>query len=159
MGKTVGAEKYNVVICMGAGSAFGGTRGMITRLKNSLHSGGRLVIDSGYWKCSPDPDYLEFLGTTADFYGGYAEPIRLGIEAGLEFIYGRAANQDEWDHFEGIYLQAIIRYLQKNPGDPDSKAIRQRIYSWRDGYYKWGARYSWLWHLCFFDALKLSFPI
>lgn len=61
-----------------------------------------------------------------------------GLDLGLEFLYGRASSQDEWDHFEGLYLQSMMRYLNNNPDDPDYNEMKIRMENWRDAYYKWG---------------------
>lgn len=63
---------YDLVICMGAGSAFGGPLETLKALKSITKEKGLILLDNGYWKKEPDKGYLDFLGIEAEVYGKYS---------------------------------------------------------------------------------------
>lgn len=134
----VSEDSLDLAICMGGGSAFGSFEACLRALKSLAKPGGLVLVDNGYWKQSPAPEYLELLGCEASIYQDHGHNRELGREQGLIPIYSRTSSQSEWDHFEGLYCQGIERYVAKAPEDPDAEAFLRRIRRWREAYFKWG---------------------
>jgi hypothetical protein len=103
-----------------------------------VRPGGHILVGQGYWRQPPSQAYLDFLGASPDDYATHADTFRKGAEAGLRPLYAAVSNQDEWDHYEGLYARAVERYIHANPTDRDRTALRTRIAQWREGYLTWG---------------------
>ncbi len=130
-------EGFDVVSCLGA-RPFGAYRDTLTRMGTWAKTGGVMVVGEGYWQKPPDARYLEFLGAKAEEYSDHAGTEAVGLSLGLTPIYSTTSSQDEFDHYEGMYLAAMERYLRVNPDDPDARAMGERIRGWRDAWLRWG---------------------
>ncbi len=126
------------VICMGSLHAYGDYAATLERCKAMVVGGGFVLIGEGYWKQPPAPEYLKFLGASPADYGSHADTMALGESLGLLPLYSTTSNDDEWDHYEGLYSTAIERYVAAHPHDPDAPAMRERIRAWRTMYLQHG---------------------
>jgi ubiquinone/menaquinone biosynthesis C-methylase UbiE len=129
---------FDFAICTGATQLFDDYRGAITALKELVRPGGLLLIGEPFWKRDPDPDYLEVLNAPRDAYATHAGTVAIGVEAGLVPLYITASSEDEWDHYEGLYLRGIERHAVAHPEDPEVPQMLLRIRAWRDTYLRWG---------------------
>jgi SAM-dependent methyltransferase len=128
---------FEVVASLGCG-AFGGLRATLGAIAPLLRARGRVLIGDGYWKREPDEDYLAHLGASRDELEAHAGNVAAGIAEGFALEYATTSNDDEWDHYEGLYLRAIERFAAEHPDDPDHDVMLSRIRGWRDAYYRWG---------------------
>lgn len=126
------------VLCIGATHAFGDYRQTLQKLGELVRPGGHILIGEAYWKGPPAQEYFQFLGASPDDYGTHADNIRTGMNAGLIPLYAVVSNEDEWDHYEGLYAGSVARYIYDNPNDPDVPTMKERISTWRDAYLQWG---------------------
>lgn len=131
------AESFDVVSCLGA-RPFGSYQNTLMWMASWTKAGGLVVMGEGYWRRTPDPEYLKFLGATEADYLDHAGTEAVGAAIGLTSVYSMTSSIDEFDHYEGKYLATMERYLRANPDDPDEGAMRQRIRGWRDAYLRWG---------------------
>ncbi len=131
---------FDFALCVGSDAAFGGSfRETLVGLSNLVRPGGQLLVAAGYWQCKPDLEYLSFLGGMGESENStHAGNVQLGLDEGLMPIYACVSSKDEWDHYEGMYLAGIERYVTQHPDDPDCDEMITRIRRWRDGYYRWG---------------------
>jgi ubiquinone/menaquinone biosynthesis C-methylase UbiE len=132
------ASSFDLAICIGASEVFGGYRGTLRRLAEFVKSGGLVLVGDGYWKCEPDPTYLEALGESREVFMEHAGNVAVGVELGLVPMYVLVASDDDWDRYEWLHLRAIERYAREQPNDPDVPALLERIRGWRDLYLRWG---------------------
>lgn len=132
------AGSLDLVVCMGATGAFGGHRGALTELGTWVRPGGLVLVDGGFWRCRPAPEYLEVLGADEHECGDHASNIDVGRALGLVPLYSRVSSEDEWDHFEGLYLQAVERHVLENPDDPEAAEMTEHIRRWSLAYQRWG---------------------
>ena len=133
-----GEEPFDAALCVGSTHAFGDYRRALRALSAAVRPGGLLLVGEGYWKRDPHPDYLAALGANRIEFTDHAGNVARAVKAGLVLLYASASSDDEWDHYEGMYLRAVERYAAENPGDPDSEAMRAHIRRWRDAYLRWG---------------------
>jgi SAM-dependent methyltransferase len=129
---------FDAVLCIGASQALGGYRAILGKTAELLRPGGRILVGEGYWKRSPAPEYLAFLGAGPEDYTDHAGNVRLGEGEGYVPLYSATSSDEEWDHYEGLYCRAVERYARNNPDDPDGPAMVARIRMWRNAYLRWG---------------------
>ncbi|MFO0873059.1 MAG: class I SAM-dependent methyltransferase [Phycisphaerales bacterium] len=129
---------FDAALCVGATGAFGGFQPALGVLRRIARPGGRVVVGEGFWRTPPHADYLAALGATADEMTSHAGNVEAAIASGFTPLYSVTSSDDEWDHYEGLYLHAMERWLAEHPGDPDHAAFTARIHAWRDAYLRWG---------------------
>ena len=129
---------FDAVCCVGAAHAFGDQAKALKALAALLEPGGKLILGDGYWKKKPEAAYLKVLGAKADEMTEHDGNVAAIVKAKLVPLYSVAANQDEFDHYEGMYARAVEMHLREKPDDPDAEAMAERIRKWRDAYFKWG---------------------
>lgn len=131
-------ESFDAALCVGATHAVSDLAKTFTALKKLVKPGGRILVGEGYWRKKPDKGYLKLLGAGADDMSDHAGNVAAGIKAGLTYLFSTAANEDDFDSYEGMYNRAMESWCAENPDDPDMEAMRNRIRSWREGYHHWG---------------------
>jgi len=135
---TFETDRFDLAICIGASQALGGYLPSLQAFQEWVKPGGLILIGEGYMKQPPDPAYLDFLGANeADAYS-HRENIQRAEDLGLISLYSCVSNQDEWDHYEGLYALSVERYLHQHPDDPDGPSLRQRIRRWKQAVQQWG---------------------
>jgi SAM-dependent methyltransferase len=133
-----GEGDHAAVICMGSSQAVGSFADALAWAFRALRPGGVALFGDGYWKHPPPADYLDVLGATADEMGSHADNAARAREVGFRVLRTMTCNDDEWDEYEGLYCNAVERYVEANPDDPDASAMAQRIRRWHDAYLRWG---------------------
>lgn len=136
--QTHASDRYDVVVCIGAGHAFGGEDAAMRRLAGLVMPGGYLIFGAGYWKQTPAPEYLASFGGTVEEMGTHSKHVEVGVSLGLTPLFATTASNDEWDEYEWRYATNIENYVAANPNDPDSPAMLARCRSWRAAYLRWG---------------------
>ena len=129
---------FDLAACIGSTHACGGYRTTLEALERLVRPGGHVLVGEGYWKREPSAAYLEGLRALREELTDHVGNVRAGIEAGLTPMYAAASNQDEWDHYEGLYARAVERFLSEHPEDPDREAMALRIRDWRRLYLESG---------------------
>jgi len=129
---------FDLGICIGAAQLFEDYRGAIAALKDLVRPGGLLLIGEPYWKRDPDAEYVEVLSAPRDAYTSHSGTVAIGAEAGLTPLYAAVSNEDEWDHYEGLYLRGIERYAASHSTDPDVLEMLRRVRTWWTMYLRWG---------------------
>ncbi len=131
-------ERFDAVICMGSSQAVGTFADALSWAWRALRPGGTALFADGYWKQPPTQDYLDVLGATADEMQSHAGNAALARDAGFRVLATATASDDEWDEYEGLYCNAVERYVDAHPEDPDIEAMDGRIRPWHDAYLRWG---------------------
>ncbi|HBJ86111.1 MAG TPA: methyltransferase type 11 [Verrucomicrobiales bacterium] len=131
-------ESFDVALCIGSTHAYGKFDQALTALSHLVRPGGQVLIADGYWKREPAAEYLAFLGAGLTDYCKHQGNESAGIAAGLVPLYSCVSNDDEWDHYEGLYCLSMERFVRDHPQDPDAGPFQERIRAWRDAYRRWG---------------------
>jgi len=131
-------ESFDVGVCIGATHAYGSYRKTLKTLPRLVRPGGLVLVGEGYWKRDPDADYLMALGAQREEFTDHKGNIEAGVEEGLTPLYSQVSSEDDWDHYEGLYVRAIERFASSYPDDPDSEEMTARIRRWRTIFHRWG---------------------
>jgi ubiquinone/menaquinone biosynthesis C-methylase UbiE len=129
---------FGAALCIGSTHAFVDYGKAVRALGRLVRPGGRVLLGEGFWRREPEPEYLAALGARRDEFRDHAGNVALGAEAGLVPLYASVSNDDEWDHYEGLYCRAVERFAFEHPDDPDRDEMQRSIRKWRDMYLRWG---------------------
>jgi cyclopropane fatty-acyl-phospholipid synthase-like methyltransferase len=127
-----GATEFDLVICIGSAHAAGGYQGTLITARRFLRAKGLLLVGEGFWKCTPSPDYLDFLKMTSNEHTTHLGNQSQGISEGFDLVSCSECSQVEWDAYEDQYARNIEEFVKANERDPDAEAMLQRIRPWRE---------------------------
>lgn len=131
-------QSFDAAMCIGASGALGGFRSALGALRRIVRHGGCIVIGEGFWRKPPHPEYLAALGASVDDMLSHGGNVEAAVASGWTPIYAVVSSDDEWDHYEGLYIGAMERWLAANSADPDHAVFADRIRGWRTAYLRWG---------------------
>ncbi|MHC4992962.1 MAG: SAM-dependent methyltransferase [Planctomycetota bacterium] len=133
---------FDAAICAGATHAFGAPgealRKTLEALRACVRPEGRLLIGEGYWKREPSPEYLAATGMARNDLTSHEANVRLGVELGLVHLYDETSSLEEWDRFEGAFLEAAQQAHRRAPDDQTTRKDLDHWTSWHDAYRRWG---------------------
>jgi len=129
---------FDLTVMLGAGGITGGFAGICGGLARWTRPGGYVLIGDGFWAKAPAVEYLAHLEAVADEFLDHRGNVQAGIDVGLIPLHAVVASADEWDEYEWKYSRSIESYALEQPGDPDVRAMLERIRRWRDAYLRWG---------------------
>jgi len=128
---------FDLALCFGSSHAFGSFEQALAALAALVRPGGQVLIADPYWRQEPAAEYLAFLGASAATHLTHAGNEAAGLAVGLVPLYSCVSNDDEWDHYEGLFCRAVERFARDHPGDPDAQPFLERIRAWRECYRRW----------------------
>ncbi|SDY68792.1 Methyltransferase domain-containing protein [Collimonas sp. OK242] len=128
------ATGYDAILCIGSSHAFGGFDRSLAISKQWLKPGGLLLIGESYWKLSPSEQYLAMLGATRDELTSHEQNASRALTHGYKLLTSTVSSDDEWDQYEGMYYQAMMRHVATHPEDPDATGFSERAQRWYDSY-------------------------
>ncbi|MGY1716152.1 SAM-dependent methyltransferase [Geodermatophilus sp. SYSU D01106] len=131
-------EPADVVLCIGAAHAFGGTAGALEAARRHLRPGGRVLFGDGFWESGPSERALAGLGAEPgelpDLPGLLAEVGRCGFEPG----YAHLSTTAEWDEYEWSWTGALTEWAltEAVAGEREEAldAARTHRRQWLEGY-------------------------
>lgn len=132
------ADSFAATLCVGSTHAYGDYSSTLRALCRLTRPGGRILVGEGYWKRTPDPEYLRFLGAQPTDCTDHAGNVAAGIEQGLVPLYTAVSSDEDWDRYEDLYASTMDAYITTHPEDPDAAALGARMRGWRNGYLRWG---------------------
>ncbi|GEO83158.1 MULTISPECIES: SAM-dependent methyltransferase [Alphaproteobacteria] len=127
----VAGEKVGVAACLGATWIGGGVAGTIELLKQSLHTGGIILIGEPYWLRLPSTEDVAkgcLAGSISDFLL-LPELLASFGTLGYDVVEMVLANQDGWDRYEAAKWLTMRRWLDANPDDDFAKEVRDQLTS------------------------------
>jgi cyclopropane fatty-acyl-phospholipid synthase-like methyltransferase len=128
---------FDLIICMGSDSIFGGYEAAIQKLKLSLVPNGLLFIGTIFWKQKPADEYLQLMGGENPYFD-HANTIDKAIKQGFIPLYICRSNDDEWDDFESSTSQRKYLEAIKQPSTLEAAKQIEKVMAWQKGYLKWG---------------------
>jgi SAM-dependent methyltransferase len=122
-------EKVDVAACVGATWIGGGIAGTIELLKQSLRSGGILLIGEPFWRQLPPTEEVAkgcLAHAIADFL---LLPDLLASfgHLGCDVVEMVLANQDGWDRYEAAKWLTMRKWLAANPNDELAPEVRAQL--------------------------------
>lgn len=130
--------RFDLACCVGASHACGGFREALEYLLERSASDGYLLCGEGFWRRTPDPEYLAHIGASAEEMGSHQDNIEIASSLDLSPAWCMVTTDQTWDEYEGLYRLAMLDYLRRHPHDPDHDAFMERSEHWYRGYLKWG---------------------
>ncbi|GAB3402096.1 SAM-dependent methyltransferase [Flindersiella endophytica] len=127
-------EPADVVICIGAGHAFGGTAEALAALHERTRPGGRVLFGDVFWESPPTVEQAASLDSTPEELSSLPELVDLAIAAGFRPLRIESANRDEWEAFESGYLADWEHWLVSHGDQPEAKQIRAQADEHRDNW-------------------------
>ena len=132
------SEPFDLVMCIGADAAFGNIQAVFEGVQPYAKPGGLVLVAVGFWRRPPSPDYLAALGGTEDEMTTHLGNVMLARASGLTLLYSAVSSEDDWDHYEGLYLRGVEKYVLAHPEDPEGPEMLERIRDWYETYLTWG---------------------
>lgn len=133
----VGAD---LIACVGATGAIGGSAVAPTALAAAVRPGGLVVIGEGCWNTAPDPAWLSEFGIGPGEMLDRDGTLARMTDPGLGVVAVHAATEDAWDGYEEAYAGAVDVWAAANPEDPDRDAFLARAAFMRATYAAWRRR-------------------
>ena len=127
-----------MVLCVGSIRALGSVEEFLAEASRVLRSGGRILLGDGFWCRDPEAAYLKVLGAERDEMVSHAANAQRLSDAGWKVVYSTTSTLTEWDEYEGLYRQSMVKWLAENPGDPEAEAFRARSDAWYRAYLEMG---------------------
>jgi SAM-dependent methyltransferase len=127
----VSDEKVDVAACVGATWIGGGVAGTIALLRQSLRTGGIILIGEPYWRQLPPTEEVAkgcLAHATADFLV-LPELLASFGRLGYDVVEMVIADQDGWDRYEAAKWLTMRRWLDANPGDELAEEVRALLTS------------------------------
>lgn len=128
----------DAAFCIGSAHYLGGLAVALDDIRKRLKPGGLVLLGEGYWKRTPDPEYLALLNARADSLDTHADNAARCRELGFDVLYTTQATIDEWDDYEGLYAKGVLDHCRQHPNEGEAAAWRRRVVSWQDGFLRWG---------------------
>lgn len=129
---------FALAICTGASHAFGTYEQALRGLRRHVREGGAAIVGTGYWRRTPDPEYLAAFGGSADEMTTLEETAALAEANGWRITARHASTLEEWDDYEHGYAARVREWVAAHPEDPDAPQFARRIESWSGAYERWG---------------------
>lgn len=98
----------------------------LTRIRELLEPGGRVLFGEGFWERTPSSSALEAMAIPVHQYRSLADLVDLTVGHGFELLHLSEASRDEWDSFESRHALGYVRYLQRFPEAVDAQEIREK---------------------------------
>ena len=135
---------YDAVLCIGATHAFGPPGEALSRTLAALGSEGwlrprgRALVGEGFWHRPPPADYLAATGIGRDDLATHEANEGAGAAHGFTLAHAEVSTLEEWDAFEGLFLETAER---RHREDPDATGVADDLAHWRGwnaAYQRWG---------------------
>ncbi len=129
------ADVADVVVCVGASHAFGGTDDALHALRESVTTGGRVLIGNAFWASEPSAATLEVIGELPRL-----DELRSAApKAGFRIERDEVSTLAEWDAFETGWRAGLEASVL-----PEAATFAQeRRRQYEDGY-RSAIGFSWL---------------
>lgn len=119
----VGAERFDVVLCVGSTHAFGGLDPTLDAVGSHLAPGGRAVVGECFWERPPAPEVLVALGAEAADYGDLDATVEISTSRGWLPVEGHVSTLAEWDAYEWSWTGSLTTWALEHPDDPDHDQV------------------------------------
>ncbi|WP_440694185.1 SAM-dependent methyltransferase [Clavibacter nebraskensis] len=132
------AERFDVVLSVGASHAFGGLEPTLAAIDGHLRPGGRALVGECFWERPPTPQVLDLLGAEPDDYADLAATVEVAASNGWVPLHGHVSTLEEWDDYEWSWTGSLARWATEHPDDPDSDQVMtasvEHRRAWLQGY-------------------------
>jgi len=135
-------NSFDIAVCIGSTHAFGDGEAAypnaLRQLKDIVKPNGLILVGEGYWKRSPEQEYLDFMGDPVGIYNSHEQNIQQAESLGFTPMYVVTSNQDEWDHFEWSFRMKAERLVIAEPDNEPAQKNLKKVQEWNRYYRKFG---------------------
>jgi SAM-dependent methyltransferase len=119
----------DLILNVGASHALGTITNALTRIREHVNPGGRVLLGAEYWDRPPTPAELASMwpGITADAHTDLATLADQTIAAGLRPLRIQTATRGEWEEFESGYALDREEWLLASPDHPQAGEVRAQL--------------------------------
>ena len=136
-----GADRFDIVSCIGATWIGGGLLGTLKLMLPMLQEGGLLLVGEPYWiDLPPDAAYAEW-GVGRDDYTSLVGTLDRFESQGLELVEMVLADHNSWDRYEASQWWTFYDWVRAHPDDPDLPEFRETHIRAQRSYLEYGRRY------------------
>jgi cyclopropane fatty-acyl-phospholipid synthase-like methyltransferase len=128
---------FDLVACIGATGALGGSVAAPARLAALARPGGWLLIGEGFWRREPTTEELESFGMEPGEMLDHAGALARMTAPGAHLVAAEDAPLDAWDAYEDAYAGSLERWADAHPHDPDRRALSERAALFRTTWTAW----------------------
>jgi SAM-dependent methyltransferase len=125
----IGAEAWDVVLCLGATWIWGGLEGTVARLVQGVRRGGHVAAGDVYMRDGAGH---------ADEFATLPETVRRFERVGPPVTVLITASEDDWNAYESLHWASLEQWLRKNGDDPAAAEIRAEHEKWKWHYLEQG---------------------
>jgi cyclopropane fatty-acyl-phospholipid synthase-like methyltransferase len=132
------SRQADLVICIGASHAFGGTAQALAALMEFVRPGGRLLFGDGLWDSNAVVENRSLVWEDMFELPNLGAMVDLAVDAGYRPLFIETSSTAELDHFESRYLADYEEWLMTHASHPRADEIRARAdehrQRWLHGY-------------------------
>lgn len=139
-------QPADLVVCVGASHAFGGTAAALAALGRLVRPGGRLLFGDGLWDPRAVTDRSRVWDDMREL-PDLAGLVDLAVAAGFRPLVTETSTVDELDAFESGFLADDEEWLLTHPDHPDAGQVGARADEHRDRWlhgYRAGFSFAYL---------------
>lgn len=130
---------FDVVLCIGAGHAFGGFDRALTALRRHLRPGGQVLLGESVWNGPPSETAQAALGEGPDDLPDLAGMFDRLRASGFEPGHGHVSTLEEWDDYELSWTGSLVAWAMHGAGTREDReaaltAAREHREAWVRGW-------------------------
>jgi ubiquinone/menaquinone biosynthesis C-methylase UbiE len=110
------AERYDVVMCLGASWIFNGMPDILKALAPCVKPGGHVVVGEVYRMSEAEP-------ATDVFRFSFHQLLDQFDERGLPVVAYMRASEDDWDRYQSEAARNYVDWLEAHPNHPDAAQV------------------------------------
>lgn len=130
---------YDMASCISASMIWGGFRASIRRMKDAIHSEGKVVIGEAYYTCRDvSPELIEYEG----HYHTELELFEIAREEGFQVGYMARSSREDWDRYVFANQVGTIGEIKAIPDDAERRQHWVKFLRWQDIYIKYRQEYQ-----------------
>lgn len=134
----VAPASLDAACCVGSTHAYGGYREALRSLAAAVKPGGRVLAGQGFWRRPPPPGAFAAAGAETTGQADHAGNVLAGVEVGLVAVCTAVSSEDEWEHYQRLYLGSLETHAAEHPADPGGPALRAHAQRAREAWERWG---------------------
>ncbi|MGO1315944.1 MAG: class I SAM-dependent methyltransferase [Cellulomonadaceae bacterium] len=112
---------FDVVLCVGAGHAFGRLEDMLVAVRRHLRPGGQALIGDSIWQAPPSAAALAALEVSADAYPDLAGLVRAVRAHGFEPSFGHVSTLSEWDDYQFSWTGSLVDWAVREASTVEAR--------------------------------------
>ncbi|NML48984.1 class I SAM-dependent methyltransferase [Streptomyces sp. R302] len=115
----VSAQRFDLVVSVGATHAFGGLLPTLAAAREHLAPGGRVLIGESFWDRAPSPEAVEMFGDLDDL----ATTVDRVVAEGWTPVHGHVSTRAELDAYEWACWGSLAAWALDHPADPAAAQV------------------------------------